>query len=75
MGYQQLEFDMVFLYKMYYNMISIDSNDYFKQITTVMTCVYILIKLDQKLDATLVVIITFSFIESTNFGINYQKVL
>ena len=27
--YQQLKFDMVFLYKIYYNMIDIDFNDYF----------------------------------------------
>ena len=27
--YRRLEFDMVFLYKMYYNMIDLDFNDYF----------------------------------------------
>ena len=29
MEYRRFEFDMVFLYKMYYNMINLDFNDYF----------------------------------------------
>ena len=43
--------------------------------TTVMTYLDILIILDLKLDPTLIVIITFSFIELTKFGTLYLKVL
>ena len=40
-----------------------------------MTCINILIILDLKLDPTLIVVITFSFIELTKFGTICLKVL
>ena len=43
--------------------------------TTAMTCVDILIVLDLKVDPTLIIIKTFSFIELTKFGTICLKVL
>ena len=55
-------------------MINIDFNDYFIM-TTVMICIDILIISDQKLDPTLIDIVTFSFIGLTKFGTICLKVL